>query len=102
MNIKKWSWVLSILMTLFFLSCTDNEPNEGIQRETEPPAPHTLARFNPASGNPADIPLPNDILRNPLTGQLAVPGAETMPPIAMNYLLITHASLPLSKVQYPK
>ena len=96
MKINRWTWVLTILMTLFFWGCTDNEPNEGVQRETTPPAPHTVARFNPSSGNPADLPIPNDILRSRTTGLNAIPGGATNPAIAaLNTLAGFSTSAPI-------
>lgn len=41
-----------------------------------PPVPvtdYTFVNFNVSAGDPGQIPLPNDILRDPATGQLAVP-----------------------------
>jgi len=69
----KKQWLICLGLAIFMWGCSDTEPNEGPDREMEPPMARTLARFDLASGNPADIPIPNDILRSPATGQLNLP-----------------------------
>ena len=68
-----WSMLSCLGLLVFMLGCSDTEPNEGVERTTDPPVALTLARFDLASGNPADIPIPNDLLRSPTTGQLSLP-----------------------------
>lgn len=74
--VKSGVWSLLGLACLFMmlLSCSDVDPGEGVERETPPPVAPTHARFDIATGNPADIPIPNDmLLRNPATGRVAIP-----------------------------
>lgn len=66
--------VLLIVCMGFLINCdsTDkitNSPAEGVTVED-----FTFVKFDLASGNPAAFPLPNDVLRDPATGQLAFPG----------------------------
>ncbi len=61
--------------TLLFLTvgCSSLDKNENTPPTPSPTIDYTFVKFDVASGNPADIALPNDILRNPATGRLALP-----------------------------
>ena len=64
---------LSLLLLVSLLNCSsDSVQSNPIQ--TIPPTDYTFVQYDVASGNPGLIPLPNDLgLRNPFTGQLALP-----------------------------
>ena len=58
---------------LLFFACSSSDSIDPTPKQSVPPTDYTFVHFDPATGNPADLPLPNDILRNPVTGQNAVP-----------------------------
>lgn len=74
LNRSTWA-LLTAASLLIMLGCSENDPVETVST----PAPQTTARFDITTGNPADIPIPNDLLRNPLTGQLALPNPTNNP-----------------------
>jgi len=58
---------------LLFFACSSSDSIDPTPKQNVPPTDYTFVHFDPASGSPAELPLPNDILRNPVTGQNAVP-----------------------------
>lgn len=64
---------LSLFVLIFSLGCSDLEKNENNPPQAPEAIDYTFVKFDVASGNPADIAIPNDILRNPATGQVAIP-----------------------------
>lgn len=70
-DLLRLSLALSLALTLF--TCSDLEKTESQPPQQPPVIDYTFVHFDPASGNPADIALPNDILRNPATGRNAIP-----------------------------
>lgn len=63
----------SVLAALLIISCSSSDSIDPTPKQNVPPTDYTFVHFNPASGNPTELTLPNDILRNPLTGQNNVP-----------------------------
>lgn len=73
MRLRFSNLALVLFSAFFLLSCTDDndvDPNPG---STLTPADFSYVHFDPTAGDPSQIPLPNDLLRNPATGQNAVP-----------------------------
>ncbi|MCB1051583.1 MAG: hypothetical protein KDC71_13380, partial [Acidobacteria bacterium] len=66
-------FLAGFILALSLFNCSDLEKTENQPPPQPPQIEYTFVHFNPASGNPADIAIPNDILRNPVTGQNAVP-----------------------------
>ncbi|PIE91136.1 MAG: hypothetical protein CR997_03175 [Acidobacteria bacterium] len=72
---KQLNTLIFILLTaLLFWGCSDSDDNHEAGEYT-PYVSETIAKFDPSTGNPADIPIPNNILRNPMTGQVAIPNS---------------------------
>lgn len=64
---------LSAVILLLSVACSDLEKNENTVPTPPEPVQYTFVKFDVSTGNPADIAIPNDILRNPFTGQVAIP-----------------------------
>ena len=68
--------VFGVVNALLILSiaCSDSDSVDNVPpRQTVPPADYTFVHFDLAAQDPAQIPIPNDLLRNPATGRLALP-----------------------------
>ena len=72
-NEMKFLKIGAILAALLIVACSSSDDIDPTPKQSVPVADYTFVHFNPASGNPAELPLPNDILRNPVTGQNSVP-----------------------------
>lgn len=70
---KLYPYFLCLLAGLVMLACSDPDEIETVPPPSPVETQYTFAKFDVTTGNPADIPVPNDILRNPVTGQNAVP-----------------------------
>ena len=64
---------LSALLLTILWGCSDTERVNNQPPPTIPPTEYTFVHFDPASGNPAALPLPNSILQNPFTGRVSLP-----------------------------
>ncbi|CAM2068758.1 Bacterial virulence factor lipase N-terminal [Sulfidibacter corallicola] len=72
MSLRFWHLVLLALAALAMVGCSNDDEDVELQPR-QIFTDYTFARFDPASGDPTKIPLPNDLLRDPTTGQNAVP-----------------------------
>jgi dienelactone hydrolase len=99
--------MLALLALIALFSCADADKVEPKDR-----IDYSYVKMDVTSGNPADIPIPNDILRNPATGQISLPfsgepydslnsltGFSTSAPITIPFTgLIQHESVTAQSV----
>ena len=76
MKIRIIDTLVSIGCLFLLMACSgpdavENGPAQ--QQQTLPPATYTYVHFDPTVADPGQIPLPNDLVRNPFTGQLSLP-----------------------------
>jgi len=62
---------LSVLLACSGPDAVESGPAQ--QQQTRPPSEYTFVHFDPTVPDPGQTPLPHELVRNPFTGQLALP-----------------------------
>jgi len=65
--------LLAIACLLLLLGCAGSDSVENVPAPEFPPPQYSFANFDLLAGDPAAIPLPNDVLRDLSTGNLSLP-----------------------------
>ncbi len=73
MKFRLIHFLLMMSIAFILIDCSSTDPVTNSPRQVIPPPDYSFVHFDPSAGDPAQIPVPNEILRNPLTGQLALP-----------------------------